>query len=288
MVHKRLWESGIERLFLLFALTAVLIVILITVFIFNEGLPVIGKVGLTNFLFGQHWDPDHKIFGIFPMLIGTFLVTFGALLFGVPLGVACAIFLAEISPPRARRLIRPGIELLAGIPSVIYGFYGLVVLVPLIRNRLGGPGFSILAGSIILAIMIIPTVVNISEDAIRAVPSTYKEGSLALGADHWQTIKRVILPAASSGIITAVVLGMGRAIGETMAVIMITGNVPMLPSHWLSPVRTLTGNIAIEMGYAAGEHRQALFATGVVLFVVIMLLNSFASFTTRKVGAKHD
>ncbi|MCL5289920.1 MAG: phosphate ABC transporter permease subunit PstC [Firmicutes bacterium] len=211
-------------------------------------------------------------------------VTFGALIIGVPLSVGCAIFLAEIAPKQVTRVIRPAIELLAGIPSVVYGFYGLVILVPLIREIFGGRGFSILGGSVVLAIMILPTIINISEDAIRAVPKEYKEGSLALGATHWQTIKKVIVPSARSGILTAIVLGMGRAIGETMAVIMVVGNVAALPESILDPIRTLTGNIAIEMGYAAGEHSQALFATGIVLFVIIMILNFMVAMVPKRVG----
>lgn len=275
-------EKLIEKWLLLNAFLAVFIVGLITIFIFKEGLPVMLKTGLQHFIFGQQWDPLNGIFGIFTMIVGSFAVTLGALVLGVPLGVACAIFLAEIAPLRVTKFIRPAIELLAGIPSVVYGFFGLIIITPIIRVYFGGNGLSLLAGSIILAIMILPTVISISEDAIRAVPKEYKEGSLALGATHWQTINHVILPAAKSGILAAVVLGMGRAIGETMAVIMVTGNTVALPHSILDPVRTLTGNIAIEMSYAADDHRQALFGTGVVLFIVIMFINGALGALTRK------
>lgn len=275
-------EKVIEKWLLVNAFLAVFIVALITIFIFREGLPVILKTGIGSFIFGQEWSPTDGVFGIFSMIIGSFAVTLGALVLGVPLGVGCAIFLAEIAPEKITRIIRPAVELLAGIPSVVYGFFGLIIVAPFIRNYLGGPGLSMLAGSIILAIMILPTVISISEDAIRAVPREYKEGSLALGATHWQTINNVILPAARSGILAAIVLGMGRAIGETMAVIMVTGNTVEIPGSILEPVRTLTGNVAIEMSYAADEHRQALFATGIVLFIVIMALNMMVGFFARK------
>jgi len=245
---------------------------------------VIKKYGLTHFITGKFWHPNDSAFGLLPMIIGSIYVTIGSLILGVPLGIGCAIFLAEMAPKKLVLVIRPAIELLAGIPSVVYGFYGLVVLVPLIREIFGGRGFSVLAGSIVLAIMILPTIINISEDSIRAVPREFKEGSFALGATHWQTIKYVMLPTARSGIITAVVLGMGRAIGETMAIILVTGNVAVAPTSILEPVRTLTANIAIEMGYAAGDHSSALFATGIVLFVFIMILNSLAVFVPKKVG----
>lgn len=281
---KRYLEKSIEKLLLLSAITAILVVLLIFIFIFMEGLPVIQKHGIMHFVGGKLWHPDDSEFGLLPMIIGSVYVTIGSLILGVPLGIGCAIFLAEIAPKRITMVIRPAIELLAGIPSVVYGFYGLVVLVPLIRDLFGGRGFSVLAGSIVLAIMILPTIVNISEDSIRAVPREYKEGSFALGATHWQTIKKVIIPSARSGIITAVVLGMGRAIGETMAIILVTGNVAMAPNSILEPVRTLTANIAIEMGYAAGDHAKALFATGIVLFVFIMMLNYLATLVPKKVG----
>jgi len=275
----RFIERYIKNVLFFCAAISIFVVLLITVFVCIEGFPIIKKHGLLNFMLGRKWYPLDGVFGIFPMIIGSIYVTCGALLFGVPLGVGCAIFLAEIVPQKIAKILRPGIELLAGIPSVVYGFYGMVVIVPLIKKYFGGSGFSVLAASVILTVMILPTIVNISEDAIRAVPDEYKEGSLALGATHWQTIKRVVLPTARSGIMTAIVLGMGRAIGETMAVILVTGNVAKIPGSFLDPVRTLTSNIAIEMPYSAGEHTQALFATGIVLFVLIMFLNILSTFT---------
>lgn len=280
----RAYERFIEIVLFLFAITAVLTVLLITFFVFREGLPIIFSEGILNFVASTEWAPLSGKFGILSMILGSVQVTLGAIILGVPIGVACAVYLAEIADKHIVQIVRPGIELLAGIPSVVYGFFGLSVLVPFIRNHFPGNGFSILAGSIILAIMILPTVINISETSIRSVPEEYKSGSLALGASHWQTIYRVILPAAKSGIITSVILGMGRAIGETMAVIMVTGNVTKVAGSIFDPVRTLTGNIAIEMGYAAGDHRLALFATGVVLFVFIMVLNLIATFFAQKAG----
>lgn len=277
-------EKFVEKLLLICAGIALLGVALIAVFIFAEGWPVINKAGITNFLFGETWAPNQGIYGILPMILGSIYVTVGALIIGVPIGVGCAIYLSEIASPWLSAIIKPGIELLAGIPSVIYGLYGMTVIVPIIRKVFNNQGFSILAGSIILGIMILPTIINISKDSIEAVPKEYKEGSLALGSSHWQSIIKVILPSARSGIISSVILGMGRAIGETMAVIMITGNSTLIPDSILSPARTLTGNIGIEMGYANGEHQKALFATGIVLFVFIMLLNLLAKLIPNRAG----
>lgn len=276
------YERVIQLILFISAIISILGVILITYFIINEGYPVIQKVGLLKFVTGQKWAPTQGIYGIYPMIIGSLYVTAGALVLGVPIGIGCAVFLAELAKPRIAGIIRPGIELLAGIPSVIYGLYGLVVIVPLIRKVFGNQGFSVLAGSIVLAVMILPTIINVSESAIRSVPRDYKEASLSLGSSHWQSIKNVIVPAARSGIIAGVILGMGRAIGETMAVIMIVGNSPLVPESILSSVRTLTGNIGIEMGYANGEHQKALFATGIVLFAFIMLLNIAANLIPRQ------
>jgi phosphate transport system permease protein len=272
----------IERVLFLLALSAVSSLILITVFIFMEGLPLIVHTGLKNFIASSHWAPTKGHFGIFAMIVSSLLVTLGALVLGVPLGLSCAITLAEFSVERVRRVLKPALELLAGIPSVVYGFLGVIWLVPMIREHLGGPGLSLLAASLILGIMILPTVISISIDALTAVPEPYREGSIALGATRWQTVRRVVLPAASSGIITAIILGMGRAVGETMAVIMVAGNALKLPTSILDPVRTLTSNIALELGYAAGRHREALFATGIVLFIIIMLLNLSATLITRR------
>lgn len=275
-------EKIIQKLLLLIAFSSISILALIAFFIFGEGLPFIWNTGPIEFLFGGRWVPSHGEFGILPMIIGSFWVTFGALLLGIPLGLACAIFLCEWTPPLAAMVLRPAIQLLAGIPSVIYGFWGLVVLVPLVRNYLGGPGLSILSGSIILGFMILPTIISISEDSLRALPPSYKAGGLALGATHWQTIWRVLIPSARSGIVASVILGMGRAIGETMAMIMILGNAVKMPSSFLDSARTLTTNIGIEMGYASGDHRQALFATGIILFFIIMILNSSAIVLSRR------
>ncbi|MGB9835940.1 MAG: phosphate ABC transporter permease subunit PstC [Candidatus Saccharicenans sp.] len=271
---------------LMIALSAVSILAIITLFIFEQGLPVMFKYGFRHFLLGQDWYPSEKSFGLLPMIIGSLMVTIGALIIGVPLGLASAIFLTEFSSRRLARFLKPVIELLAGIPSVVYGFIGLMFLVPFIRERFGGPGLSVLAASVILGIMILPTVISITIDSIRAVPDSYREGSIALGATKWQTVKMVVLPAARSGIIAAIILGMGRAIGETMAVIMVAGNAADIPGSLLAPVRTLTSNIALEMAYAGGEHREALFATGVVLFVIIMILNTIANITSSRQGKK--
>jgi phosphate transport system permease protein len=272
----------IEKALLLIAFSSIFVLALITFFIFEEGIPLILKVGPKIFLFGEKWIPSKGLFGIFPMIVSSFWVTLGALLLGIPLGVSCAVFLCEWVPPTAGMILRPTIQLLAAIPSVIYGFWGLIVLVPLVRNYLGGPGLSILSGSMILGFMILPTIISISEDSLRALPPTYKAGAFALGATHWQTIWRVLIPAAKSGIMASIILGMGRAIGETMAMIMILGNAVKMPSSFLDSARTLTTNIGIEMGYASGDHRQALFATGVVLFLIIMILNSVAILLSKR------
>lgn len=271
-----------ERIFLLLALSSLSVLALITVFIFIKGAPIIANVGLFNFVFGMKWAPSQGYYGIFPMIVGTISVTLGAAIIGIPVAIACSIFLAEFAPTWLRNIFRPAIQLLAGIPSVVYGFWGVIFIVPMIRDYLGGPGLSILAGSIILAIMILPTIISISEVSILALPRHYKDGALALGLTHWQTIRYLLLPAAKSGIVAAIILGLGRAVGETMAVIMVVGNAVALPKSILDPVRTLTTNIGIEMGYASGEHQQALFATGIVLFVIIMVMNASAQYITRK------
>jgi phosphate transport system permease protein len=275
-------EKLIEKVLMLLAFSAIGSLLLITIFIFNEGLPIIIKTGVGNFIFGAHWAPTKGHFGILAMILSSIYVTIGAMIFGVPLALACAIILAEFAPAHLTRFLKPTIELLAGIPSVVYGFLGVVLLVPLIREYLGGPGLSLLAAALILGIMILPTVISISIDAINAVPNIYREGSIALGATQWQTVRKLVLPAARSGIITAIILGMGRAIGETMAVIMVAGNALKIPTSVLDPVRTLTANIALELGYASGAHREALFATGIVLFIIIMILNITATLITGR------
>jgi phosphate transport system permease protein len=272
----------IERSFAVSSAISILSLGLITVYVVLNGLPGIGKVGLLNFILGMQWKPSENVFGIFPMIASSLMVTMISIVIGSIVGLSLAIFLAELAPKRVAGFVRMAVNVLAGIPSVIYGLFGLVVLVPIIRVNLGGAGNSLLAAAIILAAMIIPTIVSISETAIRSVPKDYKMGSLALGATEITTIFKVILPAAKSGIFASVVLGMGRAIGETMAVILVAGNTPLIPNSLLAPMRTLTANIAMEMGYAGGLHREMLFATGVVLFAFIMILNIALNFFNRK------
>lgn len=271
-------EKAMESVFLLCALTSVLAVTLICIFLFANGLPAMGKIGVFNFLLGRDWSPANTpaTFGIFPMILGSIYITAGAVLLGVPVGVLTAVFLSRFCPPTPYRVLKPAVELLAGIPSVVYGFFGLVVLVPFAREigrRFGGGGSSIFTASLLLGIMILPTVIGVSEAAIRAVPNSYYEGALALGATHERAVFFAVLPAARSGILAAVVLGIGRAIGETMAVVMVAGNQPRMPAGLFKGARTLTSNIVIEMGYAADLHREALIATGVVLFLFILLIN---------------
>jgi phosphate ABC transporter permease protein PstC len=279
---KLVGEKTVHRILMAAAFSAISALLLIALFIFNEGLPFIFKYGLKNFLFANEWQPQLGKFGIFPMITASLWVTFGAMIIGAPLGVSVAFFLSEYVSRSVMRIIKPMIELLAAIPSVVYGFIGVMVLAPIIRNYFGGPGLSLLAGSIILGIMILPTVISISVDSIMAVPQSYREGSLALGATVWQTIHMVTIKASKSGILASVILGLGRAVGETMAVIMVAGNAVNIPHSPLDSVRTLTANIALEMSYATGLHRQALFATGVVLFIGIIILNSIASVALRK------
>jgi phosphate transport system permease protein len=267
--------------------TAIVILLLIALFIFREGLPAFSEIGVFDFIFGTVWRPGIDHYGILAMIFGSIAVTIVSMIMAVPLGIACAILLAEVAPSKIRSILRPAVELLVGIPSVVYGLVGLVLLVPIIGN-IGGSGFSILTASIVLMVMVLPTIISISEDSIRAVPASYREGALALGATKWQTIKGVVLPAAKSGIGAGVVLGMGRAIGETMAMIMVIGNSIAFPDSLLDAARTLTGNIALEINYATGTHESALFATGVVLFIFILLLNSAATiFLKRGKNAQH-
>ena len=276
-------DKFISAVLLLVALSALSGLALITAFIFKEGLPLMLRLGVADFIFSSQWYPSEGQFGIAPMIVGSLAVTAGAMVISLVFGLGCAILLTQFCPPRlATGVIKPCIELLAGIPSVVYGFVGVTILVPFIRSYLGGPGLSVLASSIVLGVMVLPTVTSISADALRAVPRSYREGSIALGATEWQTTHMVMLKAAMSGIVAAVILGMGRAVGETMAVIMVAGNTLAMPDSLLSPVRTLTSNIALEMGYAAGDHRKALFATGVTLFVIIMILNTIALAVSRR------
>jgi phosphate transport system permease protein len=275
-------EILVEKVLFLTAISSIAIIALIVAFIFQQGAPALQQVGILNFIFGMNWDPTNGFYGVFPMIVGTLGITALALLMGVPLSILCSLFLAEVAPDRMRRILTPTIQALAGIPSVIYGFFGLIVLVPIMRVYFGGSGFSMLAASILLTIMILPTITSISEDAFRSIPVEYKEASLALGATQWQTIRKVIFPAALPGVITAIILGMGRAIGETMAVIMVTGNVAQIPGSIFDPVRALTSNIALEMGYATGLHYNALFATGIVLFGMIIILLLIANYIHYK------
>ena len=280
-------EQIVRRALMLVAFSALASLLLIAVFILKEGVPFLFKYGLGKFLCGSIWDPQAGQFGIYPMIMASLWVTLGAMAIGAPLGIAGAIFLNEFVPRSVLRVIKPTIELLAGIPSVVYGFLGVMVLAPFIRAHLGGPGLSVLAASIILGIMVLPTVISISTDAIGAVPNSYREGALALGATRWQSVYMVTLKAARSGIIASIILAMGRALGETMAVIMVIGNAVKVPHSALDSARTLTANIALEMGYATGLHREALFATGVVLFVVIMILNAVAT-AAIKAGSRRS
>lgn len=279
-------ESIMKAIFFVAASTSILAVILICLFLFVNGIPAMAKIGFFDFLLGRTWKPNNipPSYGIYPMILGSIYVTAGAVLIGVPIGLLTAIFMAWYCPDKLYRILKPAINLLAGIPSVVYGFFGLVVIVPFIRDTFGGTGNSILTASILLGIMILPTITTVSESAIRAVPLSYYEGGLALGASHERSIFFVLLPAAKSGIMAAVVLGIGRAIGETMAVIMVAGNQARMPAGILKGVRTLTANIVIEMGYAADLHREALIATAVVLFVFILLINLALSLLKRRAG----
>jgi len=276
-------ETFMKFVFLLSACTSILAVVLICFFLFANGLPAIGKIGVFQFLLGTSWKPLNNIFGIFPMILGSIYVTAGAILVGVPIGILCAVFLARFCPAGLYKIIKPAIELMAGIPSIVYGFFGLVVMVPLMQDLFGGNGKGIMTASLLLGIMILPTIIGVSESAIRATPDTYYEGALALGATHERSVFLAVLPAAKSGILAGVILGIGRAIGETMAVIMVAGNQAIVPKGILSGVRTMTANIVLEMGYAADLHREALIATGVVLFVFILAINlSFSALKRRE------
>lgn len=274
-------EKLMRLVFLAAACVSILAVVLICVFLFANGLPAIGKIGPLKFLLGTQWRPDNGLYGIFPMILGSIYVTAGAVLVGAPLGVLCAVFLARFCPPRLYRIIKPGVNLMAGVPSIVYGFFGLVVVVPLMR-ALFGNGKSILTASLLLGMMILPTIINVVESSLRAVPEAYYEGALALGATPERSVFTTVLPAARSGVAAGVVLGVGRAIGEAMAVSMVAGNQTVIPGSLLDGVCTLTTNIVLEMGYATDLHRQALFATGVVLFVFILIINLLFSLTKKE------
>ena len=280
-------KEGLARaLFTAAAAISIIAVALICVFLFANGVPAMAQIGLPDFLFGTTWRPSNDIYGIFPMIVGSIYVTAGAIIVGVPIGFLCAVYLSRFANGVVSRVLKPGVELLAGIPSVIYGFFGLVVIVPFIRNTLPGNGLSLLAASVLLGIMILPTVITVAQSSLDAVPRQYYEGALALGADHEHAVFRVVVPAAASGIVAGIVLGIGRAIGETMAVIMVAGNQTVIPGSIFDGVRTMTANIVLEMGYAAGLHRQALVATGVVLFVFVMLITLLVNVIKRRGEAK--
>lgn len=279
---KKQKEKIMEIVFMLAACVSIVAVLLICFFLFAGGIPAIGKIGLGNFLLGKVWRPSNGIFGIFAMILGSVYTTVGAIIVGVPVGILMSVFMAEYCPAKLYRIIKPAVQLLAGIPSVIYGFFGMVVLVPWIRDNFGGNGYSILTASILLGIMILPTIIGLTESSLKSVPEMYFEGALALGATKERSIFTVVIPAAKSGIVAAIVLGLGRAVGETMAVIMVVGNQARIPDSILDGVRTLTSNIVTEMGYATDIHREALIATGVVLFVFILIINVvFSIFKNR-------
>ena len=276
-------ERIIQLVFLAAACASIALVAMICFFLFANGLPTIGKIGVSDFLLGQKWRPNNDIYGILPMIMGSLYVTLGACITGVPIGILTAIFMARFCPVSIYKYLKPAVELLAGIPSVIYGFFGLVVMVPFIRDNFGGTGSSMLTASLLLGMMILPTLISVAEAALRAVPDSYYEGALALGAGHVRSVFFTVVPAAKSGIMAAIILGVGRAIGETMAVIMVAGNQARMPQGLLEGVRTMTTNIVIEMGYAADLHRDALIATAVVLFIFIMLINLTFSYLKGKV-----
>ncbi len=289
MNKSKIKEVAMEAVFLLAACVSILSVVLICVFLISNGLPAIKEVGVFKFLGGKVWKPGNEIFGILPMIVGSIYVTAGAIIVGVPIGLLTAVFMAKFCPDWLHKILKPAFNLMAGIPSVVYGFFGLVVMVPMVREIFSIPGKrvngnSMLTASLLLGLMILPTIISVSESAIRAVPEKYYQGSLALGATHERSVFLTVVPAAKSGILAGIILGVGRAIGETMAVIMVAGNQPRMPKGALEGVRTMTANIVIEMGYAAGLHREVLIATGVVLFVFILIINLAFSAVKRKAG----
>lgn len=277
-------EGFMKAIFILCATTSIIAIILIVYFIFSGGVPFIMEYGLKNFLFGTQWKPSNtpQLFGILPMILGSLYITFGAVIIGVPIGVLTATYLAKFSSNRLYRFLKPSVNLMAGIPSIVYGFFALQVIVPLVKNLVGGTGMNIITSSILLGIMILPTIIGLSESSIRSVPHSYYEGSIALGASHERSVMSVVLPAAKSGIFSSIILGIGRAIGETMAVILVAGNQARIPNGITKGARTLTTNIVLEMSYAADTHREALIATAVVLFVFILIINSIFLIVKRR------
>lgn len=282
MKKNKMKENAMHAVFLVSACASIVSVILICFFIFINGVPAMFEIGVDDFVLGKTWKPLEGFFGILPMIVGSIYVTAGAIIIGVPIGILCAVFMARFCPAKLYKVLKPAIELLAGIPSIVYGFFGLVVLVPLVRNIFGGSGKSILTASIMLGIMILPTIIGVAESSIRAVPESFYEGALGLGATHERAVFFAVLPAAKSGILAGVILGIGRVIGETMAVVMVAGNQAITPTSLLGGVRTLTSNIVLEMGYAADLHLDALIATAVVLFVFILLINLSFSLVKKK------
>ncbi len=281
---KRKWEKAVEMFFFLCAFVSVFSVMAIAIYLFSEGFPALRKMGIIHFLFGKEWHPtgQNPAYGIFPMVYATVASAIGAAVLSIPIGLSTAVLLADIAPPCVSGLLRPCVDLLAGIPSVVFGYFGLRVIVPLISEYLGGPGNSLLAVILLLTFMTLPTVIKISEASLRAVPQEIIEGSYALGATRIETIFRVMVPSARSGIAASVVLGMGRAVGETMAVILVCGNAVQIPKTILDMVRPLTANIALEMSYADPFHEKVLFATGMVLFALIIFINTTIGFMARK------
>ena len=286
MTLQKVKEKGMEFVFMLCACVSILAVALICIFLFANGVPAMAKIGFGKFLLGRTWQAGNGLFGIFPMIIGSIYVTAGAIIVGVPIGILAAVFLARFCPKPLYRIMKPGVELLAGIPSVVYGFFGLMIIVPWVRDTFrpyyGGNGLSLFSAALLLGIMILPTIISISESAIRSVPDKYYQGALALGATHERSVFRTVVPAAKSGIMAGIVLGIGHAFGETMAVIMIAGNQAWIPDNMFQGIRTLTANIVMEMGYAQDLHREALIATGVVLFVFILIINTLFSILKRR------
>ena len=279
---KDLKEKIMKLVFLMAATASIAVAALICIFLFKSGIPAIEEIGIVDFIFGREWRPANDIYGIFPMIVGSVYVTVGALILGVPIGILTAVYMVEFSSEKLYRIMKPAVNLMAGIPSVVYGFFGLVVLVPIVRDNFGGRGMSVLTASILLALMILPTIISMSESAIRAVPRAYYEGGLALGASHERSVFFTVVPAAKSGIFAGITLGLGRAIGETMAVMMVAGNQPIIPGSVIDGVRTLTTNIVMEMGYSTDLHREALIATAVVLFVFVLIINLTFSMLKRR------
>ena len=275
-------EKLMRAVFFISACVSIAAVLLICIFLFANGLPAMQKIGIGKFLAGRTWNPGNDEYGIYPMIIGSLYVTGIALAIGVPIGILTAVFMAKFCPKKLYGVIKPAIDLLAGIPSIVYGFFGLMLIVPFFQDIFGSSGKGLLTASVILGIMILPTVISVSEAALRAVPESYYEGSLALGASHERSVFRTVVPAAKSGILAGVILGVGRAVGETMAVVMVAGNSPVIPETILKSVRTMTINIVLEMGYATDLHREALIATGVVLFVFILIINLCFSAVKRR------